>query len=289
MQLRPYPTVSINALCFMICLVILAGGCNTTDPKITALQTEIATLKQQNADLQEKVSQCATTAETTEAFPQPRFEDIGDVPTKSFIEDLAMLNVLDPQAKTFKPYDTITRGEFVRWLYNAHNAIMPPEQHLRLSPGTKPAFKDVATSHPSFPYAQALAAAGFSVGYTDGTFKPDQLITREEMIAIKTAVDAGKEVKSDKGNFLSAAPFTDAKAVDDRFIGYFQHAESCRSPLGNSIQNAFGNIRTLKPKQAVLRYEAAGALWQFGGGLGGSATTAADILKDHSKALPSNK
>ena len=44
------------------------------------------------------------------------------------------------------------------------------------------AFSDINQNHPAYKYVQAFVNAGFAVGYEDKAFKPDQAITREEMI-----------------------------------------------------------------------------------------------------------
>ena len=68
-----------------------------------------------------------------------------------------------------------------------------------MAPQLSQQFKDLPAGHACYKYAQALANAGFSVGYVDGTFRPDKPITREEMIAMKVGVDMGKSSEPQKG------------------------------------------------------------------------------------------
>ena len=42
-------------------------------------------------------------------------------------------------------------------------------------------FPDVPTGHPHFRNIEALAASGITVGYSDGTYRPDNSVTRAEM------------------------------------------------------------------------------------------------------------
>lgn len=244
------------------------------------MQAELQSLRQQNQELQNKLNQageCAANAPSVE-LKSVSFTDIDSVPTKGFIQDLGMLGVFGNAGTEFKPYQPITRGEFITWLFNSYNALMPDNKKLRLDPGLKPVFKDVPKDHATYPYVQALSNAGYSVGYQDGTFRPDKPITREEMIAIKLGLDGIKPEATDYG-----VDFTDKEQIDKRYRGYvWSDMYSFKAgPFGSTIQRAFGNIRVLKPKQPVLRHEAAAALWQFE-----NWNSAAEKLGNKSAALP---
>ena len=47
-------------------------------------------------------------------------------------------------------------------------------------------FSDVTPAMQFFPYVEALVAAGITTGYVDGTFKPDDFVTRGQMAAFLT-------------------------------------------------------------------------------------------------------
>ena len=51
------------------------------------------------------------------------------------------------------------------------------------APPATSTFSDVSTTMQFFPYIEALAAAGITTGYGDGTFRPDQVVTRGQMAA----------------------------------------------------------------------------------------------------------
>jgi hypothetical protein len=140
---------------------------------------------------------------------------------------------------------------------------MPSDSQLRIDPGSSATFKDLTKGDPAFVYAQALANAGYSVGYEDGTFKPNQPITREEMIVMKVAVDGGKDVPASESEYYGGVGLTD-KDVNPKYKGAIYADEHYRGGLGNNRERAFGKARTFRPKQAVCRNEAAAALWQFG-------------------------
>ncbi|MEM7593975.1 MAG: S-layer homology domain-containing protein, partial [Cyanobacteria bacterium P01_A01_bin.83] len=129
--------------------------------------------------------------------------------------------------------------------------------------------------HPAYKYVQAFAHSGHSVGYPDNTFKPDLPITREEMIGIKQPLDAG--TPDQPGNNIWN--FNDFDQIDPKFVPYIYLDYFIRSRgEGSNIQRAFGSIKSYKPKEPVLGYEAIGSIWQFGG-YKMKTETAVDIKK----------
>lgn len=128
---------------------------------------------------------------------------------------------------------------------------------------------------------QALANAGYSVGYEDNTFKSQKPITREEMIGIKVGVDCGKAIEPYRSQMQFIWKFADGKQIDERYTGYIQRDFYEHGPLGGNIQRAFGKIGAFKPKQAATRAEAAATLWQAGefANLGAIADKTMDVFK----------
>ena len=51
------------------------------------------------------------------------------------------------------------------------------------APPSVATFSDVSTTMQFFPYIEALAASGITTGYSDGTFRPNQAVTRGQMAA----------------------------------------------------------------------------------------------------------
>lgn len=88
---------------------------------------------------------------------------------------------------TFEPERAVTRAEFATLVVKTLNVVsdIPPE------------FSDVGPDDWFYPYVNAAANAGLIVG-SDGYFRPDDLITREEMAVIvaKAYMYAGKEAAS---------------------------------------------------------------------------------------------
>ena len=206
------------------------------------------------------------------------FTDLADLSTKNMIEDLHQLGVFG-SASQFRPDDQLSRAEYAEWLFKAHNALMPAEKQLRLASSEDQKFSDVPPSVPQYKYIQALAAAGYSIGYTDGTFRPDKPLTREEMLGMKVGMDVGKDLDPWRSQMEAVWKFSDAKSVDERFTGYVHQDYYVSGPQGSNIQRAFGKIGSFKPKKSVLRSEAAASLWQFGQFGDRDQTFASAVLK----------
>ena len=183
------------------------------------------------------------------------FIDLDDVAAKEDIANLNKLGVFEGNRSEFKPYETLTRGEYVAWLFKANNAIRREADHIRLDPTFDPGYEDLKEDHPAYKYVQAFANAGFAVGYDNNTFKPDQPITREEMIAIKVGLD-GNEVYEPLKNIKGYLKFTDADQISPKYTGYIYHDQFGKKNIGR----AFGSVKNFKPQQAVKRHEAAATL-----------------------------
>ncbi|WP_137792052.1 S8 family serine peptidase [Bacillus sp. E(2018)] len=101
-----------------------------------------------------------------------------DVPEKNFAS--GYITVMTQQKLvtgypdgSFKPSNTITRGEVVTLL---HRAFLLKNQ----SSQTKN-FKDVTSDLYSYEAIQRFASESIATGYEDGTFKPNKPVTRSEM------------------------------------------------------------------------------------------------------------
>ncbi|NBD24339.1 S-layer homology domain-containing protein [Paenibacillus glycinis] len=77
---------------------------------------------------------------------------------------------------SFKPESVVTRAEFAAML-NRALGILPKQQASK-------SFKDVANGVWYAPQVNAAVDAGLINGYTDGTFRPNQNITHQEMIVM---------------------------------------------------------------------------------------------------------
>lgn len=87
---------------------------------------------------------------------------------------LAYCGVLDTQYGAARPTERITRGELVAMV-------------VRLTPDAEASactFPDVTEAHPYYSLLGAAQGLGFINGYQDGTFRPDNGISRSEAAAI---------------------------------------------------------------------------------------------------------
>ena len=106
---------------------------------------------------------------------------------------------------TFKPTGYITRAEFVTMIARAKNLN-----------DTECKFSDI-DKHWAYNYICGVASQGWIAGYNNGTFKPDEPITRAEVVVI---IDRMLGRSPDTGyiqNKISSQPFTD---VAQDFWGY---------------------------------------------------------------------
>jgi len=88
---------------------------------------------------------------------------------------------------TFKPEDPVTREQFAKMICIAKGL-------KEVKPST-PTFKDVGADRWSFGYVEAAVKAGYIKGYADGTFKPANSITRQELAVLGVRV-LGKEAEA---------------------------------------------------------------------------------------------
>ena len=103
----------------------------------------------------------------------------------------------------FGPSDTLTRSQWAQILYN------------RFGNGSKdtPNYSDVKTTAWYAPAVGWSQARGIVEGYSDGTFKPDQKITREEIVKALWNLE-GKPLMPDQDTVLADFKDKDQVAAD---------------------------------------------------------------------------
>lgn len=210
-------------------------------------------------------SAASPTSPTPQAATSPvSFSDIQGVTGEKEITQLAQAGVFEGlSGNQFNPQQPISRAEFIRWLVRANNAIFAkdPGKQVRLAESGASEFPDVSPTHPDFRYIQGMINSGFAVGYDEKNFRPDQPITREEMIAIKSGFDsAGVTDTPDADERLNSwiPTWSDREQISRRFYRAINTGYSVF--YGKNIKNVertFGAIKSFKPKQPVTRAEAA--------------------------------
>ena len=105
-----------------------------------------------------------------------------DVPTglwySNAIGYMQQHGVLSYTATTFRPNDAITRAEFADLAVSFEN----------LTTGTINNFSDVPPGYWAYDQINYAVERGWLAGYPDGTFRPDNLITRAEVITVTNRV-----------------------------------------------------------------------------------------------------
>lgn len=135
-----------------------------------------------------------------QALPQLPLGQYHDVSTGSFAYDavktLSEAGIISgyPQS-LFKPNDSITRAQ----------AAVMINRHLKLTTVETPSFTDVSSSTFGADAIAAVQAAGIINGFKDGTFKPNEPVTRAQMAKIlENAYLSSNNVK-----VASVEPFND--------------------------------------------------------------------------------
>lgn len=133
------------------------------------------------------------------------FSDITNHWAKLFIESMAAKNVVGGYSDgTFRPNNNITRAEFSKMILEGL------EVELVKYNGE---FTDVKASNWYADYLATMKKLGLAEGYNDGTFKPDQYITRAEIaVILSNVIDV--EVDKDEINTL-LANYTDKDQIPD--------------------------------------------------------------------------
>lgn len=108
--------------------------------------------------------------------------------------------------KTFKPDEQITRAEFITMcmrFYNLNGKAAALKKNI---------FNDVPKSHWASEYIYSAVGMGWIKGYSDKTFKPDNNITRAEVVAIVNRVtDRAADTEYINKNMSAVNKFTDLK------------------------------------------------------------------------------
>ncbi|MBE9003558.1 S-layer homology domain-containing protein [Fortiea sp. LEGE XX443] len=195
------------------------------------------------------------------------FTDIRGVYGEAEIRQLAELGVLETTSSQFQPQAPITRGQFVAWLVKTYNELH--QEPIRLPQNARLAFPDVSSSHPHFSLIQAAHQAGFLAGFDDGNFRPDDILTREQMIALKSNFDSNPQLRNypnalrDYRNFIGKTKgFTDEAQISDRYVPFIAF-DLGNAASGKNFARVYGRTRIYAPKKAATRAEASVLLSRF--------------------------
>lgn len=167
------------------------------------------------------------------AQPQGTYTDVSaDFWAKESIELLSEKGIIAGYNGSFRPDDTLSRGEMAKIICVAAN----------LGEG-KADFADVSANDWYYPYVGAAFESGLINGY-DGIFNPDASITRQDVAVILYRLFGSKLAKSD------GAGFADSSDIADYALGAVSALAS------NSIINGYQD-GTFKPQNNITRAEIA--------------------------------
>ena len=108
------------------------------------------------------------------------YTDIAKHWAKPEIELMASKHIIEADAsKKFGPDVNITRAEIVKMLVNVLR--YDPDKNVDLITPQTASFKDVSIGSLYFPYIETAAKYGITKGNPDGTFGPDDTVTREQL------------------------------------------------------------------------------------------------------------
>ncbi|WP_050615576.1 N-acetylmuramoyl-L-alanine amidase [Bacillus testis] len=173
----------------------------------------------------------------------PTFKDIGaSHPLHDEIMYLAQGGIAAGDAKGyFKPKDNVTRGDFAAFLGRAMDLD-----------GTKrkTTFKDVGTGMNASGYIQSAVQAKIISGYSDGTFKPNQKVTRGEM-AVMVARAFGYDFQNSSSG---AAQAMISRGIDtNQSDGTFAYNRAAtREETAMFVARAIDYTLRLKPESAFI-------------------------------------
>jgi hypothetical protein len=168
------------------------------------------------------------------------FTDVAETnPAHVAIEALAARQIVSGDSSgDFLPNTFVTRGEaakaLVKWRGSVTASVISP-------------FSDVDTTYQ--PYVDAALSNGWISGYPDRTFRPDQPLTREQMIAVvirALGLESQAKALTEAEIADSLAPFADDTTISDGARAYV--ALAVRNKLVGGDQQA-----RLLPLAAVTR------------------------------------
>ncbi len=152
-----------------------------------------------------------STAETKETTLEP-LTDIQDHWAKDAIESLQGKGIVSGYGDgTFGPNDLVTRAQIMKMALEAFE--------VETSAATDSTFLDIPTGDWAEKYIATGAAIGIVSGFEDGTFKPEQPVTRGEGLKIILEAAGFTNLTDTTGNFA------DVDSVRDWFAKYSAFAK----------------------------------------------------------------
>ncbi|HZG71137.1 MAG TPA: S-layer homology domain-containing protein [Chondromyces sp.] len=149
----------------------------------------------------------------------------------------------------YKPHEKVTRGQFATFLSRA----------LKLPNHDQVYFKDVSPSSSLAVGIQNAYGAGLIDGYSDNTFRPGNLITREQMAKMVFRALEYLQVPVDTVAKDSAAQFADYGSISSQF------REAVSVNVGFNIIKGYSRegVSYFNPKNDTTRDQAAAVIYRL--------------------------
>ena len=204
---------------------------------------------------------------TTGGDPLPPKDDIAGHWSEAFIEGLKAAAVVKgfPDG-TFRPDRGLTRAEFASMLMAAFGD-RPDRQGAR-------SFSDVPTAFWGASAIAAIARKGFLSGFPDGTFRPNDPLTRTQaLLALASGLDLGD----------APATLLNLYADRDAIPGYARPAVAAATERRLVVNHPHRD--RLEPNRAIVRGEVCAFLYQALTAVGEVPAIASDAIVNPTGAL----
>jgi uncharacterized lipoprotein YddW (UPF0748 family) len=179
----------------------------------------------------------------------PPFSDIQNHWARLFITALAQRGIVSGlPGGTYRPDNSLTRAEFAAIISKAFAKVPKVRQYVP--------FVDVPTNYWAAAAIQTAYETGFLSGFPDKRFRPDNRITRVEvLIALVTGLQISTKVKPD---LVATLPQIYQDAV--QIPGYARNQIAIATSAG--LVASFPNIKLLNPTTAATRADVAVMTYQ---------------------------
>ena len=177
--------------------------------------------------------------------PAAVFKDCNGHWAEEYIAALYKKGIVSGKTQTeFYPDANVTRAEFAKLIAVAIGLELPKTY--------APVFKDVAENDWFAPYVNAAFRAGIISGYEDGTFKPNKLVTRQEMAKMLCIAAELKHMEA----VGTSMEFADSSLIDSWAVGYVQKSSSL-GLFGGDDKNFFN------PHSNATRAESSAVIYRL--------------------------